>query len=303
VAFSVWEVSAGAQSDGWVLDGGSTVHIARDKSNFVKYRKLEQPHMIAGIGGPALAVVGVGEVQLLCKVPEGIKPVQLIEVWRVPEARANLFSERRATDAGAEVHSRKGCSQISTGGKVDLQAVQRNGLLMIETVGRQKVFPAKQLTVRKSPAVGTNEGFKNGSSTKVSVFEIDLEDSDSESEENEVQTEQQTEVATMATEVVGAAKETEAREAQTPAAESVGAAGAKKNQAQTRAQSLTAGSVGATQGMGDDSIGAGQGAPRSRRYSERDRRETYGLSERESENVWVTPKTKKKTSNKTPAVR
>jgi hypothetical protein len=284
-----------------VIDCGSIVHIAKDQGEFVKYRKLDEEHMIAGIGGPPLTAVGIGEVLLLCKVPEGIKPVRLTEVWHVPEARANLFSQRKATDAGAEVISRKGTSLILRGGKVDVQAVQCKGLLVIETVGKHEGSPMAEQTVRNGSVVGEDEEFKKAANTEgVAVFEIDLDESDDESEENAMQTEQLTKVTPMAAEVVGAVQEFVAPEAQTPAAESVGAAGAKKAGVQTRAQLQAARSVGGTDEvdmtLGNGSDGARQ-SPEGRRYPERQRRETYETSEPANENIWVTPRSKKKQAN------
>jgi hypothetical protein len=90
------------QSKAWIVDSGSTQHITADWSQFPSYRKLVTSEKIKGIGGQPMRAVGIGKVLLECKTPEGPCVVTLMEVRHVPEAKANLFALRRATDAGAK---------------------------------------------------------------------------------------------------------------------------------------------------------------------------------------------------------
>jgi hypothetical protein len=66
-------------------------------------RKLRQAwtssDSIEGLGGEALAVVGIGRVVLECKTQHGVSTIALNEVWHVPGAGANLFAIRRGKGA------------------------------------------------------------------------------------------------------------------------------------------------------------------------------------------------------------
>ncbi|GAQ93117.1 hypothetical protein KFL_013080040 [Klebsormidium nitens] len=128
VAFTAWRGGAGAQTEVWLVDSGSTQHITGDRRKFVSYKKLAQPEVIDGIGGEPLTAVGVGMVELQCRTPKGVGTVTLYEVRHVPKARANLFALRRVTDAGARVTTERRVAQFELGGVVCMEAEEKNGL-------------------------------------------------------------------------------------------------------------------------------------------------------------------------------
>jgi hypothetical protein len=171
VAFTAWRNET--QPEAWIVDSGSTQHITADRSQFTSYRKLVTSKKIKGIGGQPLRAVGVGKVQLECKTPEGPCVVTLREVRHVPEAKADLFALRRATDAGAKIVVEGAGSRFLMGGVVKMQAIQQGSLWKIETVEEHTAYvaqgPAKRdrATWEKKP---------------VKVIEIDL-DSDDEEEQ------------------------------------------------------------------------------------------------------------------------
>jgi hypothetical protein len=86
-----------------------------EKSQFASYERLARPQRIEGLGGEALAAVGIGRVVLECETQNGVSTVTLNEVWHVLGARANLFAVRRATDAGAKILIEKGKAQFEMG--------------------------------------------------------------------------------------------------------------------------------------------------------------------------------------------
>ena len=100
----------------WVVDSGSTQHVAADRSQFTSYRKLVREEKIIGICGEPLMAVGVGEVKLKCKTPSGKSTVTLREVRHAPEAQLSLFSVMRATDAGAQVVFKGRTTQVVVDG-------------------------------------------------------------------------------------------------------------------------------------------------------------------------------------------
>jgi hypothetical protein len=176
VAFTAWQNET--QLEAWIVDSGSTQHITADRSQFTSYRKLVTSEKIKGIGRQPLRAVGVGEVQLECKTPEGPCVVTLREVRHVPEAKANLFALRRATDAGAKiVLEGAGCCFLM-GGRVKMQAIQQGGLWKIETVGEHTAYVA-QGPAKRDRAMGEE---KQAEKKPVKVVEIDL-DSDDEEEQ------------------------------------------------------------------------------------------------------------------------
>jgi hypothetical protein len=68
--------------------------------------------------------VGIGEVQLDCKTPEGPCVVTLKEMRHVPEAKANLFALRRATDAGARIVLKGAGCRFLMEGVVKMQVLE-----------------------------------------------------------------------------------------------------------------------------------------------------------------------------------
>jgi hypothetical protein len=60
VAFTAWLKEARAPTGVWLVDSRSTQHITAEKSQFASYERLARPQRIEGLGGEALAAVGIG---------------------------------------------------------------------------------------------------------------------------------------------------------------------------------------------------------------------------------------------------
>lgn len=101
-----------------------------------------QEEEILGICGESLIAVGNGEVVLKCKTLSGVETVSLTKVRHAPRTRAKLFALSRATDAGARVVRQARTAQVMTDGVFRMEAVEREGLWEIETVG-QRAFLAR----------------------------------------------------------------------------------------------------------------------------------------------------------------
>jgi hypothetical protein len=176
VAFTAWRNET--QPEAWIVDVGETQHITVDRSQFTSYRKLVRTKKIKGIGGQPLTAVGIGKVQLECKTPEGPCVVTLKEVCHVPEAKANLFALRRATDAGAQIVLEGAECRFLMGGVVKMQAMQQGGLWKIKTVGEHTAYMAKG-RAKRDRAMGKEKQAAEGKPVK--VIEVDL-DSDNKEE-------------------------------------------------------------------------------------------------------------------------
>jgi hypothetical protein len=64
VAFTAWPKEARAPAGVWLVDSESTQHITVKRSQFASYERLARPQRIEGLGGEALAAVGIGRVVL-----------------------------------------------------------------------------------------------------------------------------------------------------------------------------------------------------------------------------------------------
>jgi hypothetical protein len=117
-------------------------------------------------------------VQLECKTLEGPFMVTLKEVRHVPEAKANLFALRRATDAGAKIVLEGAGCRFLMGGTVKMQAIQQGSLWKIETVGEHTAYVA-QGPAKRDRAMGEE---KQAEKKPVKVIEVNL-DSDDEDEQ------------------------------------------------------------------------------------------------------------------------
>jgi hypothetical protein len=167
----------------WVVDSGSTQHITPDRRQFVSYNELAQPETIEGIGGEPLVAVGIGEVELECKTGDGVSKVTLKEVRHVPEAKANLFALKRATDAGARVVIERRVARFEMGGIVRMEATQRDGLFEVETVKKPRAFLAVKPAIEKRVGEAARKPQAEKETRKmqkktVKVIEVDLESDD-----------------------------------------------------------------------------------------------------------------------------
>jgi hypothetical protein len=209
----------------WLVGSRSTQHITAEKSQFASYERLAHPERIEGLGGEALAAVGIGRVVLKCETQNGVSTVTLNGVWHVLGARANLFAMRRATDAGARILFEKGKAHFELGGVVSMEAVQRGGLWEIATVKKARAY----LAVKGPAEMGRRMGeaarrpqvmvVKKQKEVKpVKYIEVELDSNDERDELQSSDIELETEKHG-ATEAVGAV----AKDVGNAAAEGVGA--------------------------------------------------------------------------------
>lgn len=254
-AFTAWgEDTKKSRQSVWILDSGSTQHMTADRSQFTSYRKLGQEETIEGIAGEPVKAVGVGEVKLECQTKTGTKTVTLMEVRHVPEARANLFALRRATEAGAVIVMKGKSAQIEKNGRVYVEAEQRGGLWEITTEEKQKAFFAGRLVsqnpIKKNEKMTVNRKVETKKTVKVFEIDLDFDDERSVKQGN-----------------VGAIREE-----------------------QTSEKSQAAEVVGASQEI--DEIDLREQVPGARRYPGRERNPPSKFRTNESGTVWVTPKKK-----------
>ena len=269
VAYTVWPRDARTSRKTWVVDSGSTQHITPDRRRFVSYKELAQPETIKGIGGEPLIAVGIGEVELECKTGCGVSKVTLKEVRHVPDAKANLFALKRATDAGARVVMERRVARFEMGGIVRMEATQRDGLFEIETVEKPRAFLAVRPTIEKRVGEAARKPqaekeTRKMQKKKVKVIEVDLESDDESNGPTK-----------------GSNGQDDGRTRELfEAAEDVGAA-AEDMEAETEVR-------GADEGGGHETGAQKRGA----RYPERDRNtpRKFWIAE----TGWVTPKAKKR---------
>jgi hypothetical protein len=101
-----------------------------------------------------MTAVGIGEVELKCKTPEGTSTVLLKEVLHIPYARANLFAMCKATDARAKIEMVGMKCRFLMGGTVEMRAIQQGVLWKIETVGEHTNGLCGTKTGQKGPENG-----------------------------------------------------------------------------------------------------------------------------------------------------
>ena len=287
VAFTAWPRDA-RMGEAWVVDSGSTQHITPDRRRFVSYKELAQPETIEGIGGEPLVALGIGEVELECKTGDGVSKVTLKEVRHVPEAKANLFALKRATDAGARVVMERRVARFEIGGIVRMEATQRDGLFEIKTVEKPRAFLAVKPAIEKQVGEAARKPQAKEETGKVQkktvkVIEVDL-GSDAESD--------------------GPTKGSVGRDnggtrEHSETAEDVGAI-AEAVRATTQGVGAALGDVEAEKEVRGADEGGGQemrARERGARYPERDRNTSreFWLAE----TGWVTPKARKRAGKRT----
>ena len=77
-------------SSTWIIDSGSSHHVAHDLSLFRDYRKYRFPRPVRVGGGRQLGAHGEGAVQLAVATPTGEALLALREVLFVPEMQRHL---------------------------------------------------------------------------------------------------------------------------------------------------------------------------------------------------------------------
>ena len=107
----------------WVLDGGSTTQICRDRNMFHTF--TERHSSIGGIqrNTPALQSMGTGDIRLACTVDRKSKhTVMLTNVTFCPDSRDNLISESWMDRKGLKIQKHKGLVNVlHTDGSILMQ--------------------------------------------------------------------------------------------------------------------------------------------------------------------------------------
>lgn len=86
------EVNLSTSVSDWWVDNGATRHVTNAKEFFIDYEAFKEPHSIQAAGKETLSAMGKGTIQVLSKVNNAEKTVELYDVWYVPGISRNLFS-------------------------------------------------------------------------------------------------------------------------------------------------------------------------------------------------------------------
>ena len=130
VAFSA-TTSEEAFSGQWVLDSGASRHITIDKQHLQHYRSLDPETATVVTFGNNHQVKAVGCGDLIIKT-QAQKSIVLRKVLYVPEASANLFSIKTATEAGAQVIFEGDSCYIHKDAKLWLEGCKHGDVFVID---------------------------------------------------------------------------------------------------------------------------------------------------------------------------
>ncbi|KAL0272978.1 UNVERIFIED_CONTAM: hypothetical protein PYX00_005765 [Menopon gallinae] len=90
--------------DEWYCDSGASCHITHSKENFFRYRAFRSPiEIMLGKKGVKMKAFGSGNVHVKIFLNGQWQNLELLNVWYVPDAFANLISVRAAVKHGCEV--------------------------------------------------------------------------------------------------------------------------------------------------------------------------------------------------------
>ncbi|KAL0277244.1 UNVERIFIED_CONTAM: hypothetical protein PYX00_004597 [Menopon gallinae] len=90
--------------DEWYCDSGASRHITHSKENFFRYRAFRSPiEIMLGKKGVKMKAFGSGNVHVKIFLNGQWQNLELLNVWYVPDAFANLISVRAAVKHGCEV--------------------------------------------------------------------------------------------------------------------------------------------------------------------------------------------------------
>ncbi|KAL0266989.1 UNVERIFIED_CONTAM: hypothetical protein PYX00_009379 [Menopon gallinae] len=90
--------------DEWYCDSGASRHITHSKENFFRYRAFRSPiEIMLGKKGVKMKAFGSGNVHVKIFLNGKWQNLELLNVWYVPDAFANLISVRAAVKHGCEV--------------------------------------------------------------------------------------------------------------------------------------------------------------------------------------------------------
>ncbi|KAL0274345.1 UNVERIFIED_CONTAM: hypothetical protein PYX00_006797 [Menopon gallinae] len=90
--------------DEWYCDSGASCHITHTRENFFRYRAFRSPvEIMLGKKGVRMKAFGSGNVHVKIFLAGKWQNLELLNVWYVPDAFANLISVRAAVKQGCEV--------------------------------------------------------------------------------------------------------------------------------------------------------------------------------------------------------
>lgn len=96
------EAHTSCSNDGWIIDSGATEHMTFDASNYVSYRKLDEPKPIRFGNNQYGMGIGTGKIRIISKLTDGSDMIIMLNnVLHVPELGRKLFSIAAATSFGA----------------------------------------------------------------------------------------------------------------------------------------------------------------------------------------------------------
>ena len=108
--FSVGGIACSAESRCvWLVDSGATQHMTFSKEFMKNYKKINPVDVHLADDGVVQAV-GMGDIIMSVKTPQGVKLGVITSVWHIPQLSRNLFSVGRFTkDVGPVTFEQDGC--------------------------------------------------------------------------------------------------------------------------------------------------------------------------------------------------
>ena len=144
VGFLAHSVLAASSADGWVIDSGATAHMCKSKELFRSF-KVVSPSSVTVGDGKVLSSEGVGDVELLLKLPNGkTKKCVLNDVLYVPRLACNLFSVSMASKNGKVTIFDDTTCEILEGKKVVASGRRVRNLYILDCVSGQRALVASE---------------------------------------------------------------------------------------------------------------------------------------------------------------
>lgn len=121
-------LKADVKRSDWILDSGATSHLLCDNELFESYTTSDQPEVLVANGQRHRAL----QTGIVVINNHRNEEIELREVLYTPDIKMNLFSVKRATDAGYKVVFEKAmASVIGPDGEIKIKAQMVNGLWII----------------------------------------------------------------------------------------------------------------------------------------------------------------------------
>ena len=140
--FLAHHAMAASSANGWIIDSGATAHMCKSKELF-KSLQVVSPSSVTMGDGNALSSEGVGDVELVLKLPNGKTKKRIMHsVLYVPGLACNLFSVSRAAKKGKMTVFDDTTCKILKGKKVVASGRRVGNLYLLDCVSRERALVA-----------------------------------------------------------------------------------------------------------------------------------------------------------------